>query len=90
MKKAKKKINIFNIASNNFITVNSIADIITREMNASPKRSWTGGKIGWKGDVAKVRIDNTQITKLGWKPEYNSREAVRKTVRVVLEKDKEF
>jgi len=89
-KKAKKKINIFNIAANSFITVNSIADVITKEMGINPKRCWTGGKIGWKGDVAKVRINNSQITRLGWKPQYNSRQAVRKTVRVVLGKDKEF
>lgn len=89
-KKAKKKINIFNIASNSFITVNSIADVITKEMSISPKRNWTGGKIGWKGDVAKVRINNSQIIRLGWKPKYNSRQAVQKTVRVVLGKDKEF
>ena len=89
-KKAKKKINIFNIAANSFITVNSIADVITKEMGINPKRCWTGGKIGWNGDVAKVRINNSQITRLGWKPQYNSRQAVRKTVRVVLGKDKEF
>jgi len=89
-KKAKKKINIFNIASNSFVTVNSIADIITKEMGINPKRSWTGGKIGWKGDVAKVRINNSQITRLGWKPKYNSRQAIQKTVRVILGKDKEF
>ncbi|MDD5489267.1 MAG: SDR family NAD(P)-dependent oxidoreductase [Candidatus Moranbacteria bacterium] len=89
-KKAKQKINIFNIASNSFITVNSIADVITKEMNINPKRSWTGGKIGWKGDVAKVRINNSKITKLGWKPKYNSRQAVQKTVRVVLGKDAKF
>jgi len=57
-KRPRKKINIFNIASNSFITVNSIADIIENEMEIKPKRHWTGGKIGWKGDVAKVRIDN--------------------------------
>ncbi len=90
VKKAKKKINIFNIASNSFINVNQIADVITEEMSISPKRSWTGGKIGWKGDVAKVRINNDEIIKLGWKPKYNSTEAVRKTVRVVLGKDKKF
>ena len=83
---AKEKINIFNIASNSFITVNEIADVITEEMGISPKRSWTGGKIGWKGDVAKVRIDNSAIEKIGWKPQYDSQQAVRKTARVVLGK----
>ncbi len=90
IKKVKQKINIFNLASNSFITVNQIADVITEEMEISPKRSWTGGKIDWKGDVAKVRINNDKIIKLGWKPKYNSKEAVRKTVRVVLGKDKKF
>lgn len=89
-KKSKEKINIFNIASNSFITVNSIADVIVKEMEIKPKRTWTGGKIGWKGDVAKVRIDNGKILKLGWKPQYNSKEAVKKTIRVVLGKDKNF
>lgn len=89
-KKARQKINIFNIASNSFITVNAIADIVAKEMKIKPRRSWTGGKIGWKGDVAKVRIDNKKIEEIGWKPEYNSREAVQKTVRVVLGKDKDF
>lgn len=86
-KKAKKRINIFNIASNSYITVNEIADIVTEEMGIKPQRSWSGGKIGWKGDVAKVRIDNGKIAKLGWKPKYNSFEAVRKTSRVTLGKE---
>jgi UDP-glucose 4-epimerase len=89
-KNAKDKVNIFNIASNSYITVNEIADIITEEMGIEPKRSWTGGKIGWKGDVAKVRINNGKITKLGWKPRYDSFEAVRKTTRVALGKDYKF
>jgi len=89
-KKAKQRVNIFNIASNSYITVNSIADIVTEEIGIKPKRSWTGGKIGWKGDVAKVRINNGKITKLGWKPRYNSHEAVRKTARVALGKEKSF
>lgn len=89
-KKTKNKVNIFNIASNSFINVNSIADIITKEMEIKPKRSWSGGKIGWKGDVAKVRIDNGKIEKIGWKPKYGSKEAAQKTVRVVLGKDKNF
>jgi len=82
--KAKKKVNLFNLASNSYITVNAIADIICKAMHINPKRVWTGGKIGWKGDVAKVRIDNKKITQLGWKQQYNSRQAVIKTVQTCL------
>jgi len=82
--KAKKKVNLFNLASNSYITVNAIADIICKAMHINPKRVWTGGKIGWKGDVAKVRIDNKKITQLGWKQQYNSKQAVIKTIQVCL------
>jgi len=88
--KAKGKINIFNIASNSYITVNSIANIVCKEMNITPQKSWTGGKIGWKGDVAKVRINNGKITQLDWKPQYNSKASVIKTVRVLLNKEIDF
>lgn len=85
-KKAKKKINVYNIASDSFISVNSIADIIIKKMGVEPQKSWTGGKIGWEGDVARVRINNDLISKLGWKPRYTSREAAIKTIDAILRK----
>ena len=87
-KKGKEKINLYNIASNSFITVTEIANVILEEMGLDKtKLSYTGGSIGWKGDVAIVRIKNTKINKLGWKSNYTSKQAVRKTVRVLLGKE---
>lgn len=85
--KSKEKVNIFNIASNSFITVTEIANEILKQMDLINTRvEYTGGTIGWKGDVSVVRIDNKKIEKLGWKSKYTSKQAVRKTVQLLLGK----
>jgi UDP-glucose 4-epimerase len=83
--KAKARVNFFNLASKSFITVNQIADLVISLMGLKKvRRSRTGGRIGWKGDVPIIRLQNTSIRKLGWKPRYNSTEAVKATVKALL------
>ncbi len=84
---ASKAINIFNISSNSFVTVEEIAKIVTGEMRLNTEIEYTGGNIGWRGDVSIVRISSEKIEKLGWKSSYTSEEAVRKTVRKILGKE---
>jgi len=80
-----KKVNIFNVASEDFLTVNEIAKIVIEEMGLkNVKLKYTGGKVGWKGDVPKVRLDISSIKKIGWRPKFNSKEAVRQAVRELL------
>jgi len=84
-KKTKERVNFFNLSSNSFITVNQIADEVVKMMKLKDvKFERTGGKIGWKGDVAVVRLHNTRLHKLGWRPKYNSRQAVRATIQALL------
>src|SRR5438105_33455 len=60
-KKTTKRVNFFNLSSNSFITVNQIADEVLSMMRLKGVAiTRTGGKIGWKGDVAVVRLNNTQ------------------------------
>ncbi len=88
-KKSKDKINLYNIASDSFITVTDIAKIIIKEMQLkNTKFQYTGGKVGWTGDVPVVRINNKKIEKLGWKSLHTSRQAVTKTVQILLDKTK--
>jgi UDP-glucose 4-epimerase len=49
------------------------------------KYKFTGGYQGrgWKGDVKFMQLSIEKIKKLGWKPKYNSKEAVKKTVNEV-------
>jgi UDP-glucose 4-epimerase len=84
-KKVKESVSLFNIASNSYITVNEIADIVIKEMKlTNVKITHTKGNRGWKGDVPVVRISNAKINKLGWKSKHTSRQAVIQTVRELL------
>lgn len=49
-------------------------------MRVNPKFRFSGDKQGWKGDVPLMLLDISKIKKIGWKPKYNSKEAVGKTV----------
>jgi UDP-glucose 4-epimerase len=84
-KKGKERVNIYNLTSKSFVDVNTIAKIVFDEMKLENVRvEYTGGKIGWKGDVAVIRLRNEKLAKLGWKPKHDSASAVRATVRALL------
>ncbi len=77
---------IYNIGSEEQITVNEIARIVSDEMGLNPKFKYTAsddGKPvgGWKGDVPKFLLDVTKIKELGWKQKTSSEEGIRKYVR---------
>jgi len=75
------RVNIFNVASSDYVKVTSIARIVVEEMGLGNVRfRYTGGSRGWKGDVPKVRMDVSKINALGWKSSMTSEEAVRLAV----------
>ncbi len=85
LKKAKEKVNIYNLGSEDWISVAQLAEIIVGEMGLkNVKFEFTGGERGWVGDVPKVLLSMEKLRRLGWKPKYNSAEAVRKAVREIL------
>jgi len=85
VEKSKKRFNLFNVASDDFISVNEIAKIVLEEMDLKQaKLKHTGGKRGWKGDVPVVRLDVGKLNKLGFKVRMSSEEAIRRTVRELL------
>jgi UDP-glucose 4-epimerase len=75
--------NLFNIGSQDSITVDEIAQIVSKTMDVHPRFSYTGGDRGWLGDVPKFRLDITKIKNLGWNPKYGSRDAVEKTAKIL-------
>lgn len=80
--KSKEKINLFNLGTADRMTVKEIAEILLKEMGLSKtKIVFTGGSRGWHGDVPQMLLDITKIKKLGWKPKYNSKEAVIETIK---------
>lgn len=80
-------VNAYNIATGDYITVKEIAQIVIKEMNLKNVELEFGQSTkGWKGDVPIVRFNLEKIHKLGWKTKFNSKEAISKSVREMLEK----
>ena len=65
--KAKKTVNYFNLGTTGSTKVKKITKEVLKCMNLEKvKILYSGGKRGWPGDVAKVRLDNNKIKKLGY------------------------
>jgi UDP-glucose 4-epimerase len=83
--KARGTVNTFNIGSEDWIDVKSIAEIVCEEMHLTgTKFRFTGGERGWIGDVPKMQLSIDRIKGLRWKPQTGSRESVRIAVRDML------
>ena len=74
-----------NVAGRGATTVRRIADIVCEEMGlAGVRYDFTGGRVGWKGDVPRFDYDVGRITSLGWTPTLDSDGAVRRATREIL------
>lgn len=81
----KKGVSVYNLGVEGATTVTRIADIVCEKMGLKDvKYNYTGGNVGWKGDVPKFQYDLSKIHATGWKARYNSDETVSKTVEEVL------
>ena len=78
---------VYNVATPDYITVTQIADIVIRSMGlegANVAIEYTGGRVGWRGDVPVVRLDASRIRDLGWECERSSVQAIEDSVRAML------
>jgi UDP-glucose 4-epimerase len=77
--KAVKSYDVFNVATDDYVTVRQIADLAVAiaGLEADKVRfDFTGGDRGWKGDVPIIRFDCSKIKALGWKNRRSSSEAL--------------
>ncbi len=82
-------VEIYNVGVDSATSVNSIADFVCEALDLkSVEYKYTGGNVGWKGDVPSFSYDLSKIHADGWKARYSSDEAVKKTLKYVLNKDK--
>ncbi len=78
-------VNTFNIGSEDWTDVRTIADIVSRQMNLSGVQyRFTGGERGWTGDVPRMQLSIEKIRKLGWKPAHGSKESIEMAVQALL------
>jgi UDP-glucose 4-epimerase len=79
---------VFNVATDDYITVAEIADLALKVSGLSSqdvKYEFSGGDRGWKGDVPIVRFDCSKINTLGWEARRTSAEAVTDAMKAMLE-----
>ena len=80
---AGKRFEVFNVGSEDCITVKEVADIVVdalglRDVEYVYKPVDHG--VGWRGDVKNIALSIDKIKSLGFKPRRNSSEAIRRTV----------
>ena len=76
---------VFNVATEDYVTVREIADLVIRQLGLSHVAySFTGGDRGWKGDVPVVRFDTRKLRSRGWSNRRTSREALRASIDALI------
>jgi UDP-glucose 4-epimerase len=78
---------MFNVATNDYITVAEIADLAVKVSGLTPGKTryeFTGGDRGWKGDVPVVRFNCSKIKALGWRAQRSSAKAVEDAMKAML------
>ena len=85
---ARAPVNVYNLAVDDQTSVREITDWTIEAMGidrATIDVQYGDTPRGWRGDVPQVQLDTRRMTALGWRPKLSSREAVRRTIREVVE-----
>lgn len=73
---------VCNVGPEDVVSADEIADIVIQEMHLrGVRKEYTGGEVGWKGDVPRFNYDISKAQRLGWTPRISSREAIREAAR---------
>ena len=64
-----------------------MAEMVIEEMGLNAEIKYTGGNKGWIGDVPAFSYSLDKSHSLGWNPKVSTNEAVRKSIRYILDKD---
>ena len=78
--KSNKKVNIFNLGTNEFVSVKDSIKVICKTLKIKPKLFFSGGKRGWIGDSPFIYLNSKKIRSLGWRPKFTIRESLKQTV----------
>ncbi len=81
VQKTQKDFDVFNIGSEEQITVKKIAHLVVSKLGLEDVRyKYTGGKIGWSGDVPIMLLSIEKLKAIGWEPEFGIEESILHTV----------
>ncbi len=80
VQRAPGTINIFNLGTEQYCTVNDSLGWICHHLGVNPAVTYTGGTRGWIGDSPFIFLDTARIRALQWKPTLTIEQAILKTV----------
>jgi UDP-glucose 4-epimerase len=80
LEKAKDKVNLFNLGTNEYCRVTDSIGWITGHLGVTPEFDFTGGDRGWIGDNPFIFLETKKVRSLGWEPKLTIQQAVIKTV----------
>jgi len=80
MRAAPDGYHVFNLGTDEYVTVDESVGVITRYLGLEPELSYTGGERGWIGDSPFIFLDTRRIRATGWKPKVTIRQGVERTV----------
>jgi UDP-glucose 4-epimerase len=80
IEKADKKVNIFNLGTDEYCEVDDSISWICQHLGISPQRRYDGHDRGWVGDNPFIFLDCSAMRALGWRPRLSIREAVIRTI----------
>ena len=85
--KKTEHFDVYNVASNDWITVDEIADLVIESMKLKDVRrvySPVLHGIGWPGDVKKIALKIDKLKSIGFTPKKSSREAIKATAEAMI------
>jgi UDP-glucose 4-epimerase len=81
IRNSKKGFDVFNVGCEEKITVKKIAHLIVSTLGLEDvEYKYTGGRVGWLGDVPIMLLSIKRLKSLGWKPKFEIEKSVLNTV----------
>lgn len=78
--KARDKVNIFNLGTNEYCQVDDSIGWICKHLGLNPHRKYSGGKRGWTGDNPFIFLATEKIRALGWEPKLTIQQGIVRTL----------
>jgi len=87
LEKANRKVNIFNLGTDEYCTVDDSIGWICQHLGVNPKLEYAGGDRGWIGDNPFILLDCRRIRSLGWTSKMTIKNSVENTLQYLQQSE---
>jgi UDP-glucose 4-epimerase len=79
-KKAKHRVEVFNLGTDHYVQVNDSIGYICNALGLKPRLEYTGGERGWVGDNPFIFLETKKIRSTGWAPKLTIEQGIIRTL----------